>query len=611
MKKLISVLTLLAVLGMCVMPVSASDAIISVYYRDDLKVNFTMGLDESSTYSMDNVSAVSSNDPSTTISIVYDGENMGTFEVSSNEINAEYSTEDPDVLIISGTEYGVQQGTPVTVSVFYSGKDYSNLTDGEIGQLASILMGETDAEGNWAVEFVPAESANYDIYAGTSQREVLMKTIYVMADRSDVINTIKTADKSVVAGVFADPAKLKGIVADLSVVEDVDDKGTIGEILYGIREELTDVDDILKFIDLACVMAVMADEKTETSLENVISELEELGITLDNIDVYNENKTSDISNAMAEKLENSVNNGVEGFKSSFTDALILGGVKGSATWADIAPFMELLENSDYENNVYNVSVAVVGNDYDTIEDLEKAVKKAANASSKPSGSGGSGGGGGGGSAGGGSSSNANTDNMFGIIPEKELEETVAPEKEQETEKILFLDVPESHWAFDSIHYLYWQEIISGDDTGNFYPNNNITRAEMIKMLCNTFGLEPVNKASFSDVASTDWFYGYAGAAHKSGLLKGSDGKMNPNDLLTREDMAVLVYRFAQYAGVEFAPSDVKFADESNISSYATEAIGALNTAGYVNGMGDGTYAPKGNSTRAQVATILYRFITRK
>ena len=117
-------------------------------------------------------------------------------------------------------------------------------------------------------------------------------------------------------------------------------------------------------------------------------------------------------------------------------------------------------------------------------------------------------------------------------------------------------------------------------------------------------------ASFSDVASTDWFYGYAGAAHKSGLLKGSDGKMNPNDLLTREDMAVLVYRFAQYAGVEFAPSDVKFADFANISSYAAEAVGALNTAGFVNGMGDGTFAPKGNSTRAQVATILYRFITR-
>ncbi len=605
MKKLISFIALLAILCMCIMPVSASDAVISVYYQDDLKVNFTMELDENSTYSLEKVDAISSNNPGTTISIIYEGENMGTFAVSAKEIYAEYSTEDPDVLIISGTEDGVQTGTAVTVSVFYSGKDYSNSVEGQIGQIASILVGETDAEGNWEVEFVPSESANYDIYAGTSQREVLVKTVYVMADRNSVINTIKTADKAGVKAVFADNAKLKGIVADMSVIEDVEDTSSIGEILYGIREELTDVDDILKYIDLACVMAVLEDEKTSASLTDVLSELSGLGVTLDNMNVYNDNKTEDICASMAKRLANEVNDGVEGFKNSFTDALVLGGVEGSATWADIAPFMELLGNSDYENNVYDVSVAVVGNDYATIELLEKAVKKAAKGSS-----GGSGGGGGGDSSSGGISSNKNTDDMFGIIPEKDLEETVAPEKEQETEKILFLDVPESHWAFDSIHYLYWQEIISGDDTGNFYPNNNITRAEMIKMLCNTFGLEPVNKASFSDVASTDWFYGYAGAAYKSGLLKGSDGKMNPNDLLTREDMAVLVYRFAQHAGVEFAPSDVKFADFANISSYAAEAVGALNTAGFVNGMGDGTFAPKGNSTRAQVATILYRFITR-
>ena len=372
MKKVISVITVIAVLFMCAVPVWASDATISVYYQNDLKVNFTMGLDENSTYDISNVTAVSSNDPGTTISIIYDGQNMGTFAVSSNEIYAEYSTEDPDVLIISGTEYGVQTGTAVTVSVFYSGKDYSNSVDGQIGQLASILVGETDAEGNWKVEFVPAESANYDIYAGASQREVLVKTVYVMADRKSVINTIKTADKAGVKAVFADNAKLKGIVADMSVIEDVEDTSSIGEILYGIREELTDVDDILKYLDLACVMAVLENEKTSASLTDVLSELSGLGVTLDNINVYNENKTEDICASMAKRLANAVNGGVEGFKSSFTDALILGGVEGSATWADIAPFMELLENSTYENNVYDVSVAVVGKDFATVADLEKA-----------------------------------------------------------------------------------------------------------------------------------------------------------------------------------------------------------------------------------------------
>ena len=603
MKKLISLLTLLAMLTMCIVPVSASDASISVYYEGDLKVNFTMALDESSTYSLDGVNAVSSNDSEATISIVYNGNNMGTFSVSAKEIYASYSVEDPDVLIISGTEDGALPGTEVTVSVFYSGKDYSNTIDGQIGQLASILVGTTDVDGYWEVEFEANESAQYDIYAGASHREALMKTVYVMEDRNSVIESIKTGDKATLKSIFANESILKGIVADMSMLEDVEDTGSVGEILYGIREELTDKEDTLFYLNLACAMAVLKDKGTVSAMESVIARLEELAVALDNYFVYDENKTADISAAMAKRLAKATDNGIEDFNKAFTDAIILGGVEGSATWADIAPFMELLNNATYEANVYDVSVAVVGNSYAPIEDLEMAVKKATT-SSKPSGGSGGGGGGGGGSV------STNTDNMFGVIPEKELEDTVVSEKEEVVEKVLFTDVAESHWAFDGIHYLYWQEIVSGDDKGQFNPDNNVTRAEMIKMLCNTFGIEPANKASFDDVASTDWFYGYAGAAFKAGLVKGSDGKLNPNDLLTREDMAVLVYRFAQYAGVEFATSDVKFKDSASISDYATDAINALNTAGLVNGMGDGSYSPKGTSTRAQVATILYRYLTR-
>ena len=591
----------------CAMPVMASDATISVYYQDDLKVNFTMALDESSTYSLDGVNAISSNDSDTTISIVYNGNNMGTFSVSAKEIDTNYSIDDPDVLVISGTEDGALPGTEVTVSVFYSGKDYSNAVDGQVGQLASILIGTTDADGYWEVEFVANESAQYDIYAGASHREVLMKTVYVMEDRNSIIESIKTADKETLKSIFSNEAILKGIIADMSVIEGVGNTGNIGEILYGIREELTNPDDILGYLNLACAMHVLKGKASASSMETVIRRLEELAVSLDNYVVYDENATADISAAMAKRLADATDNGIEDFNKAFTEALILGGVEGSATWADVAPFMELLNNSKYTSNVYDVSVAVVGNYYATIEDLEKAVANAAK-TTKPSGGSGGGGGGGGGSVS--TPANKDTDDKFGIISENELEELKEPAKEEVVEKVLFTDVAESHWAFDGIHYLYWQEIVSGDNTGKFNPDNNVTRAEMIKMLCNTFGLEPVNKASFEDVNSSDWFYGYAGAAFTAGLVKGSDGKLNPNQLLTREDMAVLVYRFAQYAGVEFATSDVKFKDSASISAYATDAVNALNTAGLVNGMGDGSYSPKGTSTRAQVATILYRYLTR-
>ena len=517
MKKLISIITLLAMLVLCVAPVLAEDASISIFYDDNLMVNFTMALEQDPTYDLTGVSAVSSNEPETTISIVYGGKNMATFNVSANEIFTEYSKEDADVMIVSGNESGALPGTPVTVSVFYSGKDYNNFTDGLTGQLAAILMGETDSNGDWAVEFVANESTLYDFYAGTSQREVLMKTAYVMADRSSVINSIKTADKSSVRAIFADGTKLKGIVSDLTVIESVSDTGRIGEILYGIREELTNVDDILKYLDIACYMAVMESEKSTESLETVLSELATLNVTVDNIALYKTNKTEDISKSVAKRLAGKLDDGIGGLTDYFTDALILAGVEGSNTWADIAPFMELLGNSYYQNNVYDVSVAVVGNDYASIELLESAI---ASAVQTPGGSGGIGGGfgGGAGGGGGGASSNVNTDDMFGIIPEKELEETTKGE-EVET-KVVFSDVVENHWAFDSIHYLYWKEIVSGDEKGNFNPDKNVTRAEMIKMLCNAFGIEPVSKEVFDDVSSTDWFYGYAGAANKAGLLQG-------------------------------------------------------------------------------------------
>ena len=293
--------------------------------------------------------------------------------------------------------------------------------------------------------------------------------------------------------------------------------------------------------------------------------------------------------------------GVSGLADAFTDALILGGVEGSSVWADVAPFMELLNNADYQNNVYQVSVAVVKNAYDTIDDLNRAVAAAVNAQGgSGTGSGGTGSSGTGGGTGGG---------IFGAVSQQELS-ALAPEQPEGTgERLLFRDVPEGHWAFDSVHYLYWQEIVSGDDNGFFEPDRQVTRAEMLKMLCNAFGLAEENRASFSDVPATAWYYGYAGAAAAAGLVNGYDGNLSPDAYLTREDMAVLVYRFAAYAGVELAAASPSFTDAAEISDYALDAVGALSGAGLISGMGDGTFAPQAGSTRAQVAAILYRFIT--
>lgn len=511
-------------------------------------------------------------------------------------ISAEYSLDDADVMVISGTEINVQAGTEITVTVFYEGKNYDGLSSGLPGQIAAVLTAYTDTNGNWRADFEPAESAYYDIYAGASYRDYVVKThVYAMKDRRNVIDTIINSDKSSVEEVFGDEATLKGVVSDISKTESVTDTSYIGTILYGIREEISDKTEILKYLDIACSMAVLNSIKTAQSLDAVISELEKIGYTIDNLNVYEENATENIKTAIAKRMANSVDGGMDFFNSAFTDALILGGVEASNAWVDIAPFMELLNNPIYTSNVYKVSAAVVKKSYSTIADLNKAISDAVSS--------GTGGGAGGGGAVSGSGFST-TDSLFGAVSDTAVDTDVKTDERQ-----LMRDVDESHWAFDSIHYLYWQDIVSGDDKGFFYPDNNITRAEMLKILCRAFNITEVNKESFDDVSSSDWYYGYAGAAKTAGLAEGYAGKLNPGGYLTREDMAVLIYRFALYKGMEFESAVPEFTDSEYIPDYAKEAVGALSKSGVINGMGDGRFAPGANSTRAEVSAMIYRLIT--
>lgn len=513
------------------------------------------------------------------------------------DISAEYSLDNADIMVISGTESNAQAGTEITVTVFYEGKNYDGLSDGLAGQIAAVLTAYTDTDGKWRADFVPAESAYYDIYAGAGYRDYAVKPhVYAMKDRSNVIDTIINSDKSSVEEVFADEATLRGVVTDVSKTESVTDTSYIGTILYGIREKITDKTEILKYLDAACAMAVMHSVKTAQSLDTVISELEKTGYSIDNLNIYEENATDNIKTAIAKRMANCVDGGLDSFNSSFTDALVLGGVEASEAWIDIAPFMELLNNQIYTSNVYKVSTAVVKKSYSTIAELNEAISDAVS-----SGSGGGMGGGGGAVSGSGSGV---ANGIFGAVSGNTADTDIKTGERQ-----LMRDVDESHWAFDSIHHLYWKDIVSGDDKGYFYPDNNITRAEMLKILCRAFDITEVNKASFDDVSSSDWYYGYAGAAKSAGLAEGYEGKLNPGGYLTREDMAVLVYRFALYKGMEFESAAADFADSAYISDYATEAVGALSKSGVINGIGNKMFAPGANSTRAEVSAMIYRLIT--
>ncbi len=177
---------------------------------------------------------------------------------------------------------------------------------------------------------------------------------------------------------------------------------------------------------------------------------------------------------------------------------------------------------------------------------------------------------------------------------------------------LFVDVPEDHWAYDYIDYLVEKGIISGYEGNEFRPENDITRAEFVKIIVNAFDVVPGDsEVSFGDVGENDWFKYYIDLASSNGLVTGDDkGNFNPDAPITREDMAVIIKRAADYAGIKLsAESETEFADAADISSYALSAIKSLNAAGIISGYPDGTIRPGANASRAEACAMIFKVLT--
>ncbi|MBO5369515.1 MAG: S-layer homology domain-containing protein, partial [Clostridia bacterium] len=156
------------------------------------------------------------------------------------------------------------------------------------------------------------------------------------------------------------------------------------------------------------------------------------------------------------------------------------------------------------------------------------------------------------------------------------------------------------FALEAVKSLSSKNIISGYPDGSFKPDNQVTRAEFAKMAAVAFGIEKTDATSFADVSSTDWFAGYVGALSAKEVLKGYDGKFNPNAPITRQDAACVIYRLM--STLLTSTSSSAFADASDISAYAKDAVASLRAAGIVNGS-ENKFLPLSNITRGEAAVM--------
>lgn len=177
----------------------------------------------------------------------------------------------------------------------------------------------------------------------------------------------------------------------------------------------------------------------------------------------------------------------------------------------------------------------------------------------------------------------------------------------------FSDLAGVEWAKESINALAAKKIINGTAPGIFEPNSNITREQIVKMILLSVGKEIEDAdCPFVDVDSDAWYAPYVKDGYKKGIINGiSATEFGTGRNLTRQDLAVIIVRAAQKAGIELsAAEDAGFADGADIAEYAKDAVNILHAMKVINGKEENVFAPADFCTRAEAAKMIYNLFFR-
>lgn len=174
----------------------------------------------------------------------------------------------------------------------------------------------------------------------------------------------------------------------------------------------------------------------------------------------------------------------------------------------------------------------------------------------------------------------------------------------------FNDVSANDWFASAVDYVTGKGMMNGTAANTFSPKANTTRGMVVTVLYRLENQPSTSAASFTDVASGAYYANAVAWANANGIVSGyGSGKFGPNDKVTREQLAAILYRYAQYKkyDVSGANSLDGYTDVQSVSSYAVPALQWANAAGVVTGKSGSKLDPKGNATRAEVAAMLMRF----
>jgi len=175
----------------------------------------------------------------------------------------------------------------------------------------------------------------------------------------------------------------------------------------------------------------------------------------------------------------------------------------------------------------------------------------------------------------------------------------------------FTDVQPDAWYYEAVEDVCARGIMSGTGTGTFDPNAITTRAMFVTILYNMEGRPAATSSAFTDVKADSWYHDAVNWAYDKGIVSGfGDNTFAPEKELTREQLAVILHKYAEYKGYDLtATAELdKFTDADQISDWAEESLKWAVGAGLINGKGDGILDPGGSATRAEAATLIQKFM---
>ncbi len=336
-------------------------------------------------------------------------------------------------------------------------------------------------------------------------------------------------------------------------------------------------------------------ENHKTSLKNRVSIFS----------LYDE-LSSDAKNTLCQKLYGAKPYaGTKDFKKMLGDQVVLTSINNASIHSAVTDILEKSESwIGYDLTKYfevgdkkTVNLEIMKTKYDSVQALISAIEdavKSAQPIQRPSGSGG------GSSPSYGLSGNVNV--QIPSQPAQPSDGTVA-----------FSDMSSHSWAIPAVEYLSQKGVVSGDGSGKFNPEKNITREEFVKMIVLSFySVDDNAGSSFADCDSSHWSYPYISTAYSMGLINGRDnGTFGSKENISRQDMAVILYRVCQNLGISYgsAPQS-NYADYNLVADYAKDAVNNLSAQGIINGANN-MFSPLDNASRAQGAKMIYEAIQKK